>query len=181
MVSFLFTKILSFVWKYAEILKELSAIIEQFPTKDNDPNYENFGEIVSDGDFVAKYTDKWPKKEIVQNYTVGKEIELDLDIEELFIDSQTMMPLSLLINEIITNSLKYAFEGREEGLITVKFNKVSDTNELIISDDGIGFVSNPIIKGLGFRLIASFTRQLDGSIEKIMGSGTTYKLVFSNI
>ncbi|PHS10817.1 MAG: hypothetical protein COA88_00590 [Kordia sp.] len=120
-------------------------------------------------------------KEIVQNYTVGKEIELDLDIEELFIDSQTMMPLSLIINEIITNSLKYAFEGREEGLITVKFNKVSDINELIISDDGIGFVSNPIIKGLGFRLIASFTRQLDGSIEKIMGSGTTYKLVFSNI
>ncbi|NQY29308.1 MAG: tetratricopeptide repeat protein [Flavobacteriaceae bacterium] len=119
-------------------------------------------------------------KEIVQNYTVGKEIELDLDIEELFIDSQTMMPLSLLINEIITNSLKYAFEGREEGLITVKFNKVSDTNELIISDDGIGFVPNPIVKGLGFRLIASFTRQLDGSIEKIMGSGTTYKLVFSN-
>jgi len=118
---------------------------------------------------------------IVKNYSVDTTINLDLDIDAIFIDAQTMMPLSLIINEMITNSLKYAFEGREEGLITVKFNKVSDTNELIISDDGVGYIPEKTVKGLGSRLISSFTRQLDGSIEKIVDSGTTYKLVFSNI
>lgn len=61
-------------------------------------------------------------EEIVKNYAVGTKIDLNLDINEVYIDAQTMMPLSLIINEMITNSLKYAFKGKEEGEITVKLS-----------------------------------------------------------
>jgi len=121
-------------------------------------------------------------KEIVKNYTVEKEIKLDLAIDEVYIDSQTMMPLSLLINEMITNSLKYAFEGYDEGVITVKLSPISSTtNELYIADNGIGYTDERVSKGLGSQLIKSFTRQLNGTIEKILDKGTAYKLTFENI
>jgi len=121
-------------------------------------------------------------EEIVKNYTVEKEISLNLAIDDIYLDSQTMMPLSLLINEMITNSLKYAFEGREKGTITVKLSPTSQiTNELYIADDGIGFTVESITKGLGSKLIESFTKQLNGTIEKILDKGTTYKLTFEDI
>jgi len=121
-------------------------------------------------------------EEIVKNYTIEKEIVLNLEIEELFIDAQTMMPLSLIINEIITNSLKYAFVGREKGTISVKLSPSMDiTNQLYLSDDGIGYKKEEASTGLGSKLIQSFTRQLNGTIEKISGNGTAFKLTFENV
>jgi len=121
-------------------------------------------------------------EEIVKNYTIEKEIVLNLDIEELFIDAQTMMPLSLIINEIITNSLKYAFVGREKGTISVKLGPSMDiTNQLYLADDGVGYKKEESLTGLGSKLIQSFTRQLNGTIEKISGNGTTFKLTFENV
>ena len=118
-------------------------------------------------------------EEIVTNYSVGKTIELNLDIDAIFVDSKTMMPLSLIINEMISNSLKYAFEGREEGTIEVKFNKVkNEKTQLIIRDNGVGYTPNPKSKGLGLRLITSFTKQLNGQMEKITNNGTTFKLIY---
>jgi len=120
-------------------------------------------------------------EEIVKNYTLEKDIGLNIDIQELYIDAQTMMPLSLIINEIITNSLKYAFEGRKNGIISIKLSpSTSITNELYVSDNGIGFTSEKSTKGLGTKLIQSFTRQLNGTIEKILINGTAYRLCFEN-
>ncbi|PHS10818.1 MAG: hypothetical protein COA88_00595 [Kordia sp.] len=117
-------------------------------------------------------------EEIVKNYSVDIPIDLDLDIEAIFIDAQIMMPLSLIINEIITNSLKYAFKGREKGLITVKLNKLRGAHELMIGDDGIGYKLDVISTGLGSKLIQSFIRQLNGTIEKLNQPGTGYKISF---
>ena len=111
-----------------------------------------------------------------------KEVSLNIDIGEIFIDSQIMMPLSLIINEMISNSLKYAFEDREKGTITVKLIPTSpSTNELYIADNGTGYTSEKVTTGLGSKLIQSFTRQLNGTVEKISGSGTTFKLTFENV
>ncbi len=121
-------------------------------------------------------------EEIVKNYALEKDIKLKLIIGEYLIDSQTMMPLSLIINEVITNSLKYAFEGREKGIITVKLSSVSGiTYELIIADNGIGYTTESTNRGLGSKLIQSFARQLNGVLEKTLDKGTVYKLTFANI
>jgi len=120
-------------------------------------------------------------EEIVKNYTLEKNIGLNLDIVELYIDVQTMMPLSLIINEIITNSLKYAFEGRENGIISVKLTpSTPKTNELYVSDNGIGYTPEKLTVGLGTKLIQSFTKQLNGTIEKTLTNGTAYRLSFEN-
>ncbi len=120
-------------------------------------------------------------EEIVKNYVVGKKIKLNLDIEDVLVSSKTMMPLSLIINEMISNSLKYAFEGRDEGVITVKFSKHGENCKLIVADDGIGYNPNPKSNGLGLRLISSFIRQLNGTIEQINDHGTTFILTFKSI
>jgi len=121
-------------------------------------------------------------EEIVKNYTIEKEIVLNLEIEEIFIDAQTMLPLSMIINEVITNSLKYAFIGRVKGTIFVKLNSSIDiTNQLYIADDGIGYKKEESSIGLGTKLIQSFTRQLNGTIEKVSNNGTAFKLTFESV
>ncbi|MFD0963139.1 histidine kinase dimerization/phosphoacceptor domain -containing protein [Pseudofulvibacter geojedonensis] len=117
--------------------------------------------------------------EIVSNYTVDKKINLKIDIESIYLDSQTLMPLSLIINELITNSLKYAFKEQEEGTVTVQLNSVANSkHELYVADNGTGFRKEKSTEGLGAKLINSFTRQLDGHIEVIIGQGTAYKITF---
>ncbi len=120
-------------------------------------------------------------EEIVANYAVGKKIKLNLNIDDVLISSKTMMPLSLIINEMISNSLKYAFEGMDEGVISVKFSKINKKCELIVSDNGVGYTPDPESNGLGLRLISSFTRQLNGGMEQINDYGTTFKLTFESI
>jgi len=121
-------------------------------------------------------------EEIVKNYTIEKEISLNLSIDDIYLDSQTMMPLSLIINEVITNSLKYAFVGMEKGTISVKLSPSMDiTNTLYLADDGIGYIKEESSTGLGAKLIQSFTRQLNGTIEEISGNGTAFKLTFENV
>jgi len=104
---------------------------------------------------------------------------LKLDIEEVFFDSKIMMPLSLIINEAITNSLKYAFNNQENAAIIVRLKQLEDDkNELYIADNGIGYDSDKAKAGLGTKLIQSFTKQLEGKIEKVLSKGTAYKLRF---
>lgn len=119
-------------------------------------------------------------EEIVKNYAVGTKVELKLDIAPIFLDSQTMMPLGLIINEMITNSLKYAFKGKNEGLISVELSQKEKSKELIVKDDGVGFNFEGVKKGLGSKIIHSFVRQLNGSLEQISTKGTAYKIIFPN-
>ncbi|PHS10820.1 MAG: hypothetical protein COA88_00605 [Kordia sp.] len=120
--------------------------------------------------------------DLVSSYVVGKKIRLDVTIEEVNIGLQTLVPLGLIVNEVITNSLKYAFKSKNEGTITVSLKQISHKNyELIIGDDGIGFIQEKESTGLGRKLIQIFTKQLNGTIEKLNSTGTVYKLVFEKI
>jgi len=120
-------------------------------------------------------------KDIVENYTVDKKVSLNIDIEELFFDSKIMMPLSLIVNEIITNSLKYAFNNQENATITVCLKQLSVTkNELYIADNGIGYDSEKEKKGLGTKLIQSFTKQISGVIHQNTNNGTSITITFNN-
>jgi two-component sensor histidine kinase len=119
-------------------------------------------------------------KDIVKNYTVDQKVTLKLDIEEVFFDSKIMMPLSLIINEVITNSLKYAFNNQENAVITVRLKQLSDTkNELYIADNGIGYDSDKENKGLGIKLIESFTKQISGTILRSTNNGTSITITFN--
>jgi two-component sensor histidine kinase/ligand-binding sensor domain-containing protein len=121
-------------------------------------------------------------QDLVQTYNVNKEIELKTDLQIEYFNLNTLVPLGLLLNEIVSNSLKYAFADVEKGIITITllengFNQF----ELVIGDNGKGYVGEPNNPGkstLGLELIRILTDQLDGNIAKLNLPGTVYKLDF---
>ena len=93
-----------------------------------------------------------------------------------------------MINEALTNALKYGIEGDKEGIISIK--RQQDTNEkncyiLEIGDNGIGFpetINYKTTKSLGLKLIHNLTRQLKGTITRDMSKkGTNYIIKFQEI
>ncbi len=129
-------------------------------------------------------------------YRIGNaDITLIMDLEEnLFFDMDTAVPLGIIVNELVSNSLKHAFPGRNKGEIRIKFhrkeneeNKSEDCNStsftLTVSDNGIGIPENLDIDldSLGFQLVASLVDQLDGELELKQNNGTEFIIRFSVI
>lgn len=115
-------------------------------------------------------------------------IDLNINIPDIELGIDTAIPLGLLINETITNSLKYGFENKKEGRIEIGLRKEDDgdTNYILtISDNGIGFsneVNSVSTKSLGLKLIHNLARQLQGSVAKDESKkGTTYNIKFKDI
>ena len=114
-------------------------------------------------------------------------ITLDLNIvddEKLSID--TVIPLGLIINETITNALKYGIQGEESGTISISLQKASPKKfNLHIGDDGVGYsddISPKTSKSLGLKLIYNLARQLRGSISRDTDKkGTHYIMEFEEI
>ena len=88
--------------------------------------------------------------------------------------------IGLLTNEIMSNSLKYAFKGRTKGKISIDVQKIHTGFQLKISDNGIGFtISNPDSKSLGMYLIENLVKQIQGRYEVESFEGTTYLIYFN--
>ncbi|QLG46366.1 sensor histidine kinase [Costertonia aggregata] len=118
------------------------------------------------------------KCDISLNIDIPPEIELGID---------TAIPLGLLINETVTNSLKYGFIGKHKGKIDIRMEKRDSENSYVlhISDDGTGFLEDDNLekpKSLGLRLIKSLAKQLKGHVVKdLTKTGTKYTLSFEDI
>ena len=121
--------------------------------------------------------------DLVKTYKVEKNIKVDIQIQaDLKMGQSTLVPLGLIINEIITNALKYAFVDRIAGTIYLNLSqRPSGDYKLIIGDDGVGYDGTKESKGLGGRLINSFVKQIKGSIDKQRRKGTFFKVTFAGI
>ena len=120
------------------------------------------------------------------SYNPDLELDLELDIVPIKVSIDTLLPLSLIINELISNSLKFAFENSDKGKIIISLSEVSEKKfELIIGDNGVGMdscVFNEFVNSTSSRIIRSFVRQLNGKIESIEDKpGTHFKVSFSEI
>lgn len=121
-------------------------------------------------------------KGLLDSYATGKEITLDIKIEDISLEIDTLIPLGLLINEIATNSLKYAFTNHKKGIIKLHLKQLNNQEyEMVIGDNGIGVDFEKTKSGLGSKLINAFTKQLDGSIKQLNTPGTVFKLNFKNV
>lgn len=120
--------------------------------------------------------------DLLKTYVINKNIQSNVKIANVTFGLQTLVPLGLIINEIISNALKHAFKDKDEGVIKVHLNQLNDEQyELIIGDNGIGSEELISDSGLGKKLIHTFAKQLKGSIERIAEEGTIYKLAFYRI
>lgn len=107
-------------------------------------------------------------------------VETTLAIDRALLPTRLAVPLGLLVNEIVTNSLKHAFTGRAHGRISVEFAPAGEDHVLRISDNGRGMDRGAHrASGLGQRLSETFAKQLRGTIEYTSGpDGTTVVLSF---
>ncbi len=121
-------------------------------------------------------------EDLITTYAIDKQITTQINIEDIKVGLRTLVPLGLIINEVIVNSLKYAFNDNNEAVINLQIKQLNDkTFEMLIGDNGVGISSHKKTSGLGSKLINIFTKQLNGSLEVLEDSGTTYKIVFEKI
>ncbi len=111
------------------------------------------------------------------------DIKFDFSIEEhLYFDIDHMIPMGLILNEIISNSFKYAFPD-SVGVITIQISKPSDFYKLIVKDNGVGLKENFDIKrdsNLGMQLIYMLTEQMDAKVEIRRDKGVAYQIIIPN-
>jgi two-component sensor histidine kinase len=109
-------------------------------------------------------------------------IRLNIRADELKIGVDTAIPCGLIINELVSNSLKHAFPGEYSGTIEVAlFLDKLDYFHLSIKDNGIGFPDSIDFRNtssLGLQLIITLTEQLEGNISMNNSGGTEFQIVF---
>ncbi|MGB9940762.1 PocR ligand-binding domain-containing protein [Methanosarcina sp.] len=134
---------------------------------------------------------------LFQTYRLGNtDISLNMDLEDnLLFDMDTAVPLGIIINELVSNSLKHAFTGRDRGEIQIKLHREETTEleregyeststsfTLNISDNGVGIPENFDIEeldSLGMQLVTSLVDQLDGELELKRNNGTEFTIRFT--
>ena len=110
-------------------------------------------------------------------------IESVLDIEDINLNIETAIPLGLIVNELVTNSVKYAFP-KGEGIITIHLKSLQDKMELTITDNGIGLPKDIDIDNtetLGLQLVKSLVNQIEGKIELDQTHGTEFKIIYKEL
>lgn len=103
-----------------------------------------------------------------------KNIKFELKLSQKKLALKELILLGIIVNELISNSFKYAFKEQQEGEINLKIKKVEDGFELIYLDNGIGFDENILEKeseSFGIDLIKSISEQLDGKLKVIVENG----------
>lgn len=119
-------------------------------------------------------------EEILSGYRAGDRVALRCEMEPVRLDVDTALPIGLIVNELISNSLKYAFPDGGRGCIVVALHRRGDGLELTVSDDGVGMnpKASPQGTGFGSQLIELLTRQLNGVLCHENDRGTTVKFLF---
>jgi PAS domain S-box-containing protein len=110
----------------------------------------------------------------------GRGITLTMDIHDIFLAIDTAVPFGLMINELISNSLKYAFPGGRKGEISIAIHRQDHTLTILYKDNGIGIPEDfdwRNARSMGLRLITALVNQLDGTIELDRTAGTLFTMV----
>jgi PAS domain S-box-containing protein len=108
-------------------------------------------------------------------------IKIHYDLEEIDLTMEKAIPLGLIINEIVHNTIKYAFPNGEEGNLRVSLNLIDNQVHLVMADDGIGLPDDLDIynsPSLGLTIINSLVRQLEGEFYKIDQKGAAFGIDF---
>lgn len=114
-----------------------------------------------------------------------EKIKMNINVENITLDINTAIPCGLIINELVTNSIKYAFPSGRSGTINIElYSDYEDEYVLIVGDDGIGLPVDIDFKNtdsLGLQLVNSLSKQLEGYIELDRTNGTQFKIIFNKL
>ena len=119
--------------------------------------------------------------EIISNFPNKEIVKVEKHIDDFILDADTLSPLGIIINELLTNIMKYAFTGRSSGLIIISASSKDKHTRLVIEDNGIGLPKVFDFKnstGFGMQLVSMLTEQIKGSISVERVNGTKFVLEF---
>jgi PAS domain S-box-containing protein len=108
-------------------------------------------------------------------------VKFDLSIHDIYVDTNNAIPLGLICNELITNSLKYAFRGKKGGKLSITATEDPDTLTFVVADNGVGMAPDITLENqtsLGLHLVSTLTRQLYGTVVIDRTEGTKFTFTF---
>jgi len=115
------------------------------------------------------------------SFDAGRYIHFNLEVEPVQLSVAQAIPLSLILNEAITNSVKYAFPGNRLGEISIRMQQIDENIELIIMDNGVGMgkaAKCPDPDSLGLKLMRGLIEEISGEIQFENNSGTVITITF---
>ena len=121
---------------------------------------------------------------IFASYTLSpSQVDLKIDVKDINFDIDTSIVLGIIVNELCTNALKHAFPDGRKGELKIDFKRSDNENYLLtVSDNGAGLSEDLDMdktNSMGFLLIKSMLKQLDGKLEIDRSSGTSFRITFS--
>ncbi len=114
-------------------------------------------------------------------YDTGKQITVDLQVEDILLNINQAIPCALMVNEVVTNAYKHAFSHQKEGEIAIQLYEEESNVVVDISDNGVGIPDNVMQEDsstIGMTLINLLKQQLEGEIHFNIESGTQFRLEF---
>ncbi|WP_370090125.1 tetratricopeptide repeat protein [Ekhidna sp.] len=125
-------------------------------------------------DYITNLT-----QSLISSYTASDRISLSLNITPVKLDVDTVIPLGLILNEVITNCIKHAFPSGD-GTISIVVG-LSNTLDVTVKDDGVGLKEGALQnESFGMRMIDSLSKKLDATTSFTNDDGTTFKMSISN-
>jgi two-component sensor histidine kinase len=122
--------------------------------------------------------------DLYDTYTLDKNlIKLVLDIDEVTLNVEISIPLALILNELLTNSLKHAFPDGRGGEIKVELKRYDESFKLSVSDNGITFPEDLDYRNtdtLGMLIVNSLTDQINGELNLEKSNGTKFTVTFKD-
>lgn len=118
---------------------------------------------------------------ILDAFDAEDKVKIECAMENLELDIDTAVPIGLIVNELLTNSLKYAFPEKSKGIVQISLSKPKPgILTLTVSDNGVGKIKGQQVRGTGFgsQLVDLLTRQLNGEMTEITEIGTSTKFMF---
>ncbi|ARV15470.1 sensor histidine kinase [Polaribacter sp. SA4-12] len=141
--------------------------------------YQNEGGLIDFDEYIRTLI-----KELSSMYSSKDNVKTTVSSEDMMFDVDTAIPLGLIINEIITNSYKYAFRNDKENNLSISIHKEdNDDYKLVIEDNGPGLSKNLDVKkakSLGLRLVNRLVKQLHGTLEQTNKKGAKFEIHFKD-
>lgn len=109
-------------------------------------------------------------------------IQFEINVDEIALDTTIAIPIGLIINEAITNTFKHAFPNNRKGIVKIQLRKSTDSTVVLkISDDGIGIpesIDTSQLNSLGMSLMEGLSREMNGNLKVTRLNGTTVSVEF---
>lgn len=116
---------------------------------------------------------------LAETFTKDMSIDFVVDSDHFMIDLNRAIPLGLILNELLTNSLKHAFRSSESPQILVKIRTNMDKVSMVVADNGVGLPADMDLfksESFGFKIVRLLTEQIEGEIKVHSANGTVFEI-----